>query len=143
MTVVLEHEGHKTRRIRLHRAAVQRGSFEGIIGGLPAGNYHAWIAIPIVDEQAPAADFSVALPSDEFRRVRADSSAMSRAARQTEGKFYTPTNAAKLPRDLPSGQKDPIESLPSKPLWNTWPVLATCLFLLMVEWILRKRGGMV
>jgi hypothetical protein len=143
VTVVLEHEGHKTRRIRLHRAAVQRGSFEGLIGGLQAGNYHAWIAIPIVDEQAPAADFSVALPSDEFRRVRADSSAMSRAARQTEGKFYTPINAARLPRDLPSGQKDPIESLPSKPLWNTWPVLAACIFLLMLEWILRKRGGMV
>ena len=143
VTVVLEHEGHKTRRVKLHRAAVRRGSFEGVLSGLPAGNYHAWIAVPIMDAQAPAVDFSVARPSGEFREVRTDTSAMKRAAKQTKGKYYTPLSATRIPGDLPGGRKVPIESLPPKPLWNTWPVLAACLALLIAEWILRKRGGMV
>ena len=143
VTVVLEHEGHKTRRVTLHRAAVDRGSFDGLLSGLPAGDYHAWIAIPAVDEQAPTVDFSIAPPSGEFHRVRADTGALRRAAQQTSGRFYTPANAARLVRDLPGGNQVPIESLPPKPLWNSWPVLATCLFLLVLEWILRKRGGMV
>ena len=51
--------------------------------------------------------------------------------------------ADRLLGDLPPGRQVPIESLPPRPLWNKWPVLALFLGLLIAEWILRKRRGMV
>jgi hypothetical protein len=37
----------------------------------------------------------------------------------------------------------PYQTLPSLPLWNKWPLLLLFLVLLIGEWLLRKRGGMV
>jgi hypothetical protein len=72
-----------------------------------------------------------------------DAAELRRAAQQTGGRFYTFETADRLPQDLPSGQRVVIETLPPRPLWNTWPVLALFLVLLVGEWILRKRRGMV
>ncbi len=143
VTVVLEHQGGKTRRIRLHRVAGARGIFQSKLGRLPSGRYHAWIAVPATGGRDQGVDFTVAPPAGEFERVRTDVTALRRAAKQTKGRFYTFSSAARLPRNLPYGRQVPIESLPSVPLWNKYPVLLCCLVLLIVEWILRKRGGMV
>ena len=72
-----------------------------------------------------------------------DAAEMRRAARQTGGQFYTFETAGRLADDLPPGQQVPVETLPPRPLWNRWPVLAVFLGLLIGEWILRKRRGMV
>jgi hypothetical protein len=37
----------------------------------------------------------------------------------------------------------PIESLPPKVLWNQWWLLSAFLGLLVTEWVLRKRKGML
>ena len=43
----------------------------------------------------------------------------------------------------PAARQVPVENLPPIPLWNRWPVLLLFLVLLIAEWLLRKRGGMV
>ena len=68
---------------------------------------------------------------------------MQQAALETKGRFYTLADADRLPADLPRGGRSPIETLPPVPLWNKWPVLLLFLVLLIGEWFLRKRGGMV
>lgn len=143
VTVVLEQQGHKTRRIQLQRSTISRGIFETRLTNPPVGSYHAWIAIPTLEGQAPAVDFTVVAPPGEFERVQRDTAELKRAAELTKGRFYTFTNAARLLRDLPPGRQVPIESLPPKPLWNRWPLLAIFLALLVGEWVLRKVGGMV
>ena len=143
VTVVLEHKGHKTQRIKLHRSAVARGVFEGRVTKPPVGSYHAWVAIPTLEGRTPSVDFEVVAPPGEFKRVEMDAAELKRAAHRTGGRFYTFWEAAGLPDDLPAGRQVPIESLPPKPLWNTWPVLLLFLVLLAAEWILRKWGGMV
>ena len=50
--------------------------------------------------------------------------------------------AARLLSELPEGRQVPMESLPPRPLWNTWPVLAALIALLIAEWLLRKLAGM-
>ena len=72
-----------------------------------------------------------------------DAAAMRSAAEISGGRFYTFDTADRLLGDLPPGRQVPIESLPPRPLWNRWPVLALFLGLLIAEWILRKRRGMV
>ena len=101
------------------------------------------MAIPTLEGRAPAVDFTVSAPRGEFERIRPDTAAMRYAADQTRGKYYTHRDAAGLADDLPAGRQVPVETLPPKPLWNRWPVLLLFLGLLVTEWILRKRGGMV
>ncbi len=142
VTVVLEHKAHKTRRIQLHRSAIGRGVFEGMVSKPPIGSYHAWVAVPTLEGRAPSVDFDVAAPPGEFKRVQMDAAEMRRAAEQTKGRFYTFSDAGRLLDGLPAGRQVPIESLPPKPLWNTWPLLFLFLGLLTAEWVLRKVGGM-
>jgi len=96
------------------------------------------------DHRAPAAgEFAAASPSDELAQTRMDSAELRRAAERTGGRFYTFETADRLLSDLPTGRRSVVETLPPRPLWNAWPVLATFFALLVAEWVLRKRGGMV
>jgi len=117
--------------------------FQGQLSQPAIGSYHAWIAIPALQGRAPAVDFAVTAPPGEFEKVEMDAPELRRAAELTKGKFYTFSTADRLLRDLPQGRQVPIESLPPKPLWNTWPLLVLFLVLLTTEWILRKVGGMI
>ena len=143
VTVVLENQGHKTQRVQLHRIEAGRGIFEGLLSQAAVGNYHAWIAVPAVEGRAPAAEFAVVPPPGEFARVRMDTAELQQAAQESKGRLYTFLTASRLLADLPEGRPVPIETLPPKPLWNRWPVLLLFLVLLIGEWLLRKRGGMV
>ena len=141
VTVVVEQTGRKTQRMSLHRTAAARGAFEGVLDRPAPGSYHAWIAVPTLPGQSPAADFTVVPPPGEFTQVRMDAAAMRAAAEISGGRFYTFDTADRL--SVPPGRQVPKESLPPRPLWNRWPVLALLLTLLVAEWILRKLRGMV
>ena len=164
VTVVLEHRGHKTRRIKLHQNAFRRGIFEAVVSQPPIGDYHAWIAVPTVEDRkptvedrkpmekgressekgrAPAVDFTVEPQPGEKQRLRMDAAALRRAAERTKGRFYTAADADRLLDDLPEGRQVPVETLEPKTLWNRWPLLLLFLGLLITEWVLRKSGGMV
>jgi hypothetical protein len=143
VTVSVEQSGRKTQRLQLQRAAEGRGVFEGVLDRPGLGNYHAWLSKPTIEGQSPSADFAVAPPAGEFAQTRMDAAEMRRAAELSGGKFYTWESADQLLDDLPPGRQVPIESLPPRPLWNRWPVLALFLGLIVAEWILRKRRGMV
>jgi hypothetical protein len=143
VTVRVEHQGHKTRQVKLHRSAVARGVFQGRMTKPAVGSYHAWVVIPMLEGPSPSVDFEVVAPPGEFQRVEMDAAEMKRAAHRTRGRFYTFFEADQLLDDLPPGRQVPIESLPPEPLWNTWPLLLLFLVLLTAEWVLRKLGGMV
>jgi hypothetical protein len=143
VTVVVERAGHKNRRITLARNATNRGVFEGTLDDALDGKYHAWIATPTLEGQAPAADFLVTAPPGEFERVQLESAELKRATEETHGKYYTMSEVRKLAGDLPTGRQVPIEALPPEVLWNKWWVLAVFLALLVSEWVLRKRVGLV
>ena len=140
--MALQSEGQPTARIRLRRTTPARGLFEGTLTAGEPGARRAWLAIPSLPGRAPATDFTVVAPPGEFQSTPMQADAMQSAARQTKGRFYTFDAANRLLRDLPPGQPVPIETLPTRPLWNRWPALALLFGLLIVEWILRKKGGL-
>jgi hypothetical protein len=143
VTVAVEQAGQQTQRLQLRRTAMGRGTFEGLLNRPSPGGYHAWLATPSVEGRAPAIDFIVAPPPGEFAQVRMDEAALRAAAKISGGRYYTLLTAAKLLDDLPPGRQVPVETLPPIPLWNKWPVLLLFLTLLISEWLLRKRGGMI
>jgi hypothetical protein len=140
--VVVESSAGKTQRLQLQRDGVGRGAFEGGIENLPLGAYHAWVAVPQSAGGAPATDFTVVAPPGEFAQVEMDRQEMQRAAEQSRGRFYTLATADRLLDELPEGRQVAVESLPPRPLWNSWPVLLAFFGLLVAEWVLRKLGGM-
>jgi hypothetical protein len=143
VTLVIEQQGKKKRRITLHRNKTSRGIFEGVMGRPALGKYHAWIATPNLEGTAPSTDFLVTAPPGEFQRVQIDAAAMKQAATMTKGRDYRFDDASQLLDDLPRGRQVPIESLPNITLWNRWPLLAVFLGLLVSEWMLRKRKGLL
>jgi hypothetical protein len=142
VTVAVESSGGKSQRLTPRRTSAGRDLFEASIENLPIGSYHAWVAAPQLAGGAPAADFTVVAPPGEFARVEMDAREMQRAADQSRGRFYTFATADRLLEELPEGRLVPIESLPPRSLWNSWPVLLAFLVLLAIEWILRKVCGM-
>jgi hypothetical protein len=145
VTIALEQTGRETEKVQLHRDSQSgdRGRFEAILSNLPAGSYHAKMIAPTLPSGVPAADFVIASPQTELTRLQTDAVAMQQAAAMTNGKYYAFQDAARLPADLPGGRQVPVENLPSVQLWNRWPVLLFFLVLLVSEWLLRKRAGMV
>jgi hypothetical protein len=145
VTVVVEGPKHATQRLKLHRTAAGSGVFEGLLAALPPDDYHAWIAIPSLENHPPATEFSVVAHVGDSQGTAIDAVELARAAEVTKGHYYAfdADTARHLLHDLPEGRQVPVETLPPRPLWNAWPTLALFLGLLVSEWVLRKLGGMV
>jgi len=143
VTVVLEREGQQNERVKLLRNATNRGVFEGTFGEATDGKYHAWVGAPTLEGQAASADFLVTAPPGELEHIQMDVAELKQAAAETRGRFYRIQEVDRLPSDLPPGEQVPIEALPPMPLWNRWWLLAAFLGIVVSEWILRKRKGML
>jgi hypothetical protein len=143
VTVVVELAGQPKRRLTLARTSTARGLFEGTLDNVTEGTYHAWIATPTLEGQAPATDFTVVAPPGEFERTTLDADALRQLASETRGKYYSVATSNRLESDLPKGKQVPIEELPPHVLWNQWWMLAAFLSVLVTEWVLRKRLGLL
>lgn len=143
VAVVVQRDEQEQRTVTLRRAAVNQGVFEGTLAQPLEGDYHAWVATPRLEGRAPACDFLVQSPPGEFERLQVDRGELERAARQTGGRSYTFATARQLHRDLPPGRQVPLDNLPAVALWNQWPVLLLFLILIVIEWVLRKRAGLL
>jgi hypothetical protein len=72
-----------------------------------------------------------------------DRATLTTAVNTTHGQFFTFEIAHALFDALPAGRRIAIQSLPPVPLWNHPAVLALLLTLLIAEWIVRRRVGML
>jgi len=143
VVVIVEQEGQPNRKVTLTRQSSNRGLFDGMLTRPIEGRYHAWISAPVLEGGALPVDFRVVAPLGEFERTRVDTAELQRAASETKGKYFTLATVIDLIRDLPKGQQVPIESLAPIVLWNQWPLLLLLMMLLVSEWVLRKRVGML
>lgn len=143
VTVIVEREGDKNRRLQLTRNAANRGVFEGVLTAGADGGYHVWVAAPTMPGEPPATDFRVVAPPGERARLQTDAAALRRASADTRGRSYNLLTATKLLSDLPEGRQVKTEALPPLPLWNHWLLMPVFLGLLVAEWVLRKVGGML
>ena len=107
------------------------------------GSYQALVVDPPLPGE-PSASFQVKVSEVEFERTQMDVAELQGAADKTKGRFYTWQTAGTLLDDLPAGRHVPMKpTSPPLELWNRWPVLLLLLLLLVAEWTLRKRSGMI
>lgn len=141
--LVLEQQGGKKQRIQLRRHRSVRGVFEGTLSNTADGSYHAWLASPALEGEPPATDFLVVAPPGESQHTRMDLAELTRASEVTKGRCFRVFDHDRLLESLPRGRQIPIETLPPLVLWNRWPLLLMFLGLLVTEWVVRKRKGLL
>ena len=144
VAVEVERKGHGSRRMTLKVAKDSRNLFEGVIPQAVEGEYEVrLLPPPVLEGGLPSIAFGVDPPAGERERTQMNEAELARAAATSGGKFYVPSDADSLLRELPKPQQVPLDTDPPIPLWNTWPVLVLFLTLLTLEWVLRKRAQMV
>ncbi|MBW8884563.1 MAG: hypothetical protein JF612_07260 [Planctomycetia bacterium] len=141
--IIVESESGQRRQVALHRNAAERGSFEGSAGSLREGRYRARIAAPAAATSSTAAQFTVIAPPGELARTQMDAGELRKAAKISLGRYYTFATAGHLLSDLPPGREVRIESLPPRPIWNAPIVAGLFVALIAVEWLVRKRNGLL
>jgi uncharacterized membrane protein len=143
VTILLRHGDQAERQLKLTRSPTNHELFEATLDPLPEGNYQALVVDPPLPGE-PSASFQVKVSEVEFERTQMDVSELQGAADKTKGHFYTWQTASTLLDDLPIGRHVPMKpTSPPMELWNRWPVLLLVLLLLIAEWTLRKRCGMI
>jgi len=143
VTVIVERDGGKRRQVRLSRDANRRGYFEGVATDLPEGDYRAWMATPTLEGQPPAREFLVTAPPGERTRLEMDGEDLRLAAKTSRGEFYPVSAADQLWKDLPAGREVRIQPLAPQPIWNSSLLAGLFITLLVTEWLLRKRVGLL
>ncbi len=141
VTVVLQREEGRRRKVMLQRSTMRRGLFEGTVTNLSEGDYRVWLAVPTLQGKPPSRHFRILPPPGEHARVEMDSADLKRAAKITQGNFYTINTVHRLIKDLPRGRQVRIDSLPSTPIWNSFWLAGLVVLLLLTEWLLRRRVG--
>jgi hypothetical protein len=143
VTLTIETSGRARQQAVLHRSATASNVFEDSVAELPEGSYELTLSEPQVPGHPTSARFTVVTPPGELARLAMDRAALVAAAETTHGKFYTIADADRLVDELPRGRRVPIENLPPLEIWNRWWLLLPFLALVIGEWILRKRKGML
>jgi len=141
ISVWLEYEGQTRREIVLQQHPLRGDLYETTLRGLAPGRYDMWI--PVTSGETPSTAFTVLPPLKEWEAVQMARKDMETAARLSGGAFYLPTEARRLLEDLPQGRGTLIETLPPRTLWNSPFVLLLLLVFLSMEWLLRKRLGLL
>ncbi len=142
VTISIDRDGREKSQLKLQRDAISRGLFEGQIANPPLGRYRIGLVEPNIAGQT-LAEFNVMAAPGEFQRTQTDVTELRHAAEISAGHYYDFADAEHLLADLPPGRPVPTEPLQPVPLWNKSIVLIAFLSLLVTEWILRKRHGML
>ncbi len=143
VTVVLQRaEGARQQRVTLQRQQTERGQFETVLPRLDAGDYHAWIAAPVLKGDVPSCDFTVSPGNPELKHLTMDEQDLQQAAQRSGGRFLALEKASRLTSSLPSGRAVRVESLAPITVWNSSITAALCVALLVAEWLLRRWLGL-
>lgn len=117
--------------------------FTASLKDLSPGTYRVSLAAPLLNPVPSPRSFAIVELAQEQVGVPLNAPEMQQAAKISGGKYYHWPNADRLFSELPSGQRVRIESLPPEPIWNSPLVAGLFVAMLTVEWLLRKRMGML
>jgi len=113
------------------------------VTNLASGKYRAWVATPSFEAAPPSRNFQIIAPRLEKTLVLMEEADMRLAAKKSGGEYIPFAETRGLESKLPRGRQVRIESQPPAPVWNS-PSLAGLFVLLIVsEWVLRKRSGLL
>jgi hypothetical protein len=141
--------------VRLSYVADSSGHYQAVVKNLPAGKYVLRLESPAIiwpPDVTPSPDaletrFSVTEPENvEMMDLTPNwdlLSSIASTAGGSGGSTVMPLwNARLLLEEVPPSEWKQT-NVSEKPLWNTWPMLVIFAVLVTVEWIIRKRVGLI
>ena len=135
--------GGKRQRVPLTRSLTSRAIFESTRTNFATGNYEVTLAKPGLAKTPASIKFTMVAPPGESARSETDQKQIRLAAKRSRGRSYDVVDMGEVFAQLPTGKPVKVASLPPLPLWNNWRFLLLFVFLLIIEWLLRKRLGML
>jgi hypothetical protein len=138
----------KDQSSQLSLTSLGNGRFEGALDPLPEGDYN-YIARAMAGGRQLTEEkgtFSVGGLNAEFLDTKANTHLLQQIAIQTGGRYYEPEDLRRLPDDLaalPGYRVREVNMSQQLELWNNTWMLGLLIGLLALEWILRKRYGML
>jgi len=145
LTVTVQREG---KELSMMLRPIGNGRYEGNIDGLAPGEY-SYRAAAAIDGQALGEDrgkFSVGELDLEFLDTRMNVALLRQLAARTGGRYYRPDELNGLSSalsTLPSFAAREVREVTTLELWNWRVMLGIIVFLFGVEWLIRKRSGML
>ncbi len=138
--------GNESRDIPL--VNIGNGRYTGIIEGLESGDYNFSGTAKYKDRVIGTDNgrFNIGDLSAEYQNLQMNIGLLKELAIRTGGKFYTKDNVSQLINDINSHKKFKTKDVTVKSefgIWNIWWVLAIALLLFSLEWVIRKRAGMI
>ncbi len=153
----------------MRRNRLSHHLFEATVDDLTEGEYHAWIAQPSFHEDKksdgpdepdsaaesnatdhlapPSCDFNVEAEQGEHAKEEIHAKDLRRAAKDSDDpkkeNYFTVANADKLANEIPEIRPFRTEPLPPVTIWNAWFVPLLFVGLIVTEWLLRKKAGML
>jgi hypothetical protein len=114
-------------------------TFQHVLTGVAVGDYRFELIEPETEDR-PRAEAKVLPPPDERTQVALNKPDLIAAATLSDGRFYTLADAERVFDDLRNLDPVPLDQpRPPVTFWDHPLTYALFLFLLMAEWLLRKR----
>jgi hypothetical protein len=130
----------ETNTLVLTRVQGPTVQFEATLARAPEGEYRFELTDPEIQGVRPSTTARVLPPLNERERTELNRADMIAAAAISGGGYYTLANATDVFNDLKNLHRVPLnQPCPPVPLWNQPAVYALVMFLLLGEWLLRKR----
>ena len=138
--------GDETREISM--VSVGSGRYSANLDGLNAGDFNFSANILRAGNKIGSDNgrFSIGETEVEYRNMRMESAYLRTLSDVSGGKFYTEANVQTLLDDIKSlstFKEKPLTKRNDFALWSYPWLLAIALFLFAVEWVIRKRSGMM
>ncbi len=118
------------------------GVFRTLVHIWAAGQYAFALKPGQLPVNSPALQLSAQTPETEFVNPRADLPAMAHWAATAEGKMLRPATFNQAGAYIPDRSVENL-LIHSHQIWNKPWALALLVILLTVEWLLRKRAGLI
>lgn len=129
-------------------APVGSGRYEGTLSNLPAGDY-SFNGRATANGREIGSDggrFSIGEIGLEFLQPSMNAELLRSLAGRTGGRFYTARTSGSIIDDILANKgfaPRSVESESNFPLWNYPWLLAAALAAFAIEWVIRKRSGML
>jgi len=138
--------GNETSDVTMN--SVGHGQYEGRLEGLQEGDYQyrgvARAGSTVLGQDAGT--FSIGGLNVEFQNTRTNALLLRQLAQRTGGSFLEPDQVDRLPgaiRSLANARPREVVHASEYELWNIQWSLLVIILLFSLEWLLRKRSGML
>lgn len=115
---------------------------EAVLTDLPPGRYSGVLTGGVI-ESPPAVEWVVQAVDRERTHRGLNRTDLQLAAERSGGKYYNLWDMDRLLDDLPTTQRTARRHLTEIPLWNRWEAFCLVSGLLILEWSIRRRQGLV